>query len=52
MEKNAYLEPSCQELVFDFQVIALPYVHLERFVDHCVGKVVLDVLPPAVTVSE
>ena len=54
-EEKAYLlkelEPPCQELILDFQEIALAHVHLKGLIDDAETAVILDVLPPAVSVS-
>jgi hypothetical protein len=47
----AYLESASEELVLDFQKVALANVHLERLIDDGKPDVVLDVLPPAVAVG-
>lgn len=45
-------ESASQELVLDLQEVALAHVHLEGLVDDCEARVVLDVLPAAVTVDD
>ena len=45
------LETAGQELIFDFQKVALAHIHFEGFVDDGEPVVVLDVLPTAVTMG-
>lgn len=49
--RRAYLESASQELVLDFQKVALANVHLKRLIDDGKPDVILDVLPPAVAMS-
>ena len=44
-------EPSSQKLVLDLQEVALANVHLEGLVDDDEARIVLHVLPPAVSVG-
>ena len=45
------LETTGQELIFDFQKVALAHIHFEGFVYDGEPVVVLDVLPTAVTMG-
>ena len=43
------LEPAGQKLVFDLQKVSFAHIHLEGFIDDTEPSIVLDVLPPTVT---
>lgn len=46
-----YLKSSCQKLVLHLQEVALVGLCLERFVDDSELRVILDVLPPRITMA-
>ena len=46
-----YLKPSCQELILHLQEVPLVGLRLEGLVDDGELRVILDVLPPCVTVT-
>ena len=48
---GTHLESPCQELVLDFEVVALAKVHLEGLVDDGIAQIILNVLPSTVAVS-
>ena len=43
------LEPAGQKLVFDLQKVSFAHIHLEGLIDDTEPSIVLDVLPPTVT---
>lgn len=52
MYNSTHLESACQEFVLHLQVVAFVHLGFEGLVEDGVARVVLDVLPASVAVTE
>lgn len=52
MNAATHLKPTCQEFVLHLQVVAFVHLGFERLVENGVARVVLDVLPASIAVTD